>query len=357
MKTIIIYLFLAFTTLGQNFRDTIYVTAFQEFKIPRKEPAELLYPVRGVSYKAKLMDSNQNLIRECTKFVQFPAKEDAQRMLPPDGRGILITVWLFETLKKAGEYILQLDYNITLETGGSGNTNRQRLYKVIVKNPTLVNPTGMKSSYYFQENKSFSFATREFADANLYSYKIESGGNVIIESKGSYVSLDTILNDKKYVGREVKITGLYDGEVFDFTEPGSEEVKKSGWVFTIKPPQSIVKRYNWTQIKTKEIYVDPMNNLNRNFEFAFISSVADKYIISPAENDGNIQVIADPPDFLEGKEIVKDQFFMKIVIVPSQTFLDEIPACESEDVSITIRYNTSFPGISVNETFYAKIIK
>lgn len=357
MKTFVLLCLYGFLTSAQNFRDTIYVTAFQEFRLPRKEPAELLYPVRGVTYSAKLLDVNQKLIRECTKFSQFPTKDMVQKSLPADGRGTVITVTLFETIKEPGEYVVQIDYNITLEVGSTGNTNRQRLYKVIVKNPTMVNPTGMKNSYFFKENKSFSFATREFADPELYSYRIESSGNIIEAGKGSFVSIDTFLNDKKYVGKEIKIIGMYDGAMFSFIEPGTESPQKSEWAFTVRAPQQIIKRYNWTQNKTKEIYVDPMNDLNRNFEFAFISSVGDKYIISPAENDGNIQVISDPPDFLEGREIIKDQFFLKIVIKPNQYFLDEIPGCESEDVSITIRYNTTFGGYSVNETFYAKIIK
>lgn len=353
---LILIIMISGSIYSNNFRDTINVVVNQEFKLPRKELADLISPTRGVTYSAKLMDMSKNVIRECKKFIQHPTKENFQKTLPVDGRGSAVALVLYESIDKVGEYIIQVDITATPEVNAVG-FSATRLYKIVVGYPNLINPTGMKSSFFYKENKSFNFATKEFADVSLYSHKIEAGGSIIAENKSSYIQLDTILSDKKYIGKEIKITGYYNDKVFEYNELGTDKKEQTEWRFQVLPPKSLTTLYSWSQDADEEILIDPRPDMNRTFYFALTARVGDKMLVVPAERSGSIDVQSDPPEFIENVEEEKQGIWYVIRVVPSEDFINGIETCGSKKVVLSIKYNTIYPGVSINETYYGSVIR
>lgn len=355
-KILLLFCFISMSFAGysqDDIKDTINTVANQRFFVP-EVGGYLVSNALKVDFSAELFDINMRKIRDCNDYVQIPKKEDFEQRVK-GGRGANVQFIISEAISDPGQYVIRMNIEAKGETGGTAKGSRQ--YLVNVKNPTLAAPVSLRESYYFSQNESFSFATAEYSNFNLYSYKITDGsGNTISDGVGPFIRLDNILSDLKYVNQTVNISGYYNGKIFNYVDPASGSVQKSEWSFKLKP-QNIEVLHIWTedQQKAEDFLISPENINALTFNFGYFVRLGN-IVSAVLPTITGLRVDSEPSDFVKGQYTQPRGLFNSVILQVNEDFMDAMKLGDSAPVKVTIRFRTQF-NENVTKTFYCMIIK
>ncbi len=354
MKQVLFFLFILLVStfsLAQKVevRDTINVAAFQNFDVS----PFVLGNILRIEYSVDLLDVNLKKIRECKNFYQKPKKEDFAKATA-GGRGTTFILFIKESIEQTGTFYIRVTVKATGETGG---LNREFYYLVNVNYPTIASALNIRPDYFYGEQGTFSFATVEFGDINAYSFKIEDGGRTIISGSGPIVNLDTVLNNTEFVGKQLTITGMYNGKDFTFKN-SKNELLKSVWQITINRP-NLTEFAGWKTVtkddKGDEFYISIDNPKDREFLFTYIGNTPTGFVVVKPKFR-NYRVTCDFEGLITGLTTYEAGSFGYLVLQINNDVYSAIPVGQSQDVKITLTFSTQFEN-NVKKEFRATIIR
>ncbi len=359
MKKILFAIFIAFAsvTVAQKITviDTVNATTMEKFKVPAEKNI-VVANVLKIQFTATLLDASMNPIRECKEFYQDPS--DAKiRKKASGGRGTNVQYAVFETLEEEGTYYIKIDIKVK---GERGRGKKTVYYMVNVKYPDIVAPIQLnEKGYYYSEHKSFSFATVQFNNPNLYSYKLfSSGGETIEEKQGPIVVLDSVLNDLRYVGQKIKVVGYYGGKPFKYRQIGNSEVYKTEWEFVIKQPK-LNEFTDWRrtdgQTKEEPVIISAYNYKAMRILYSYFGKTESGFVVVKPEIKG-FSLTAEPRGVIINARPVRTGSWLYIQFELSQDYLDGIEEYGQVDVKLNVRFKTQF-NERVNRTYDATIYK
>lgn len=354
MKQAIIFLiaiFLSAYSFAQknNVRDTINVAAYQNFDAP----PFVLTNILKIDYTVDLLDANFQKIRECKNFYQKPKKEDWAKATAGQ-RGTTFILFIKESIEQTGTFYIRMTIKAT---GEKGSLNDAFYYLVNVDNPTIASALNLRPNYFYGEQATFSFATVEFGDINAYSFKIEDGANTVLTGVGPIVSLDTVLNNTEFVGKQLTISGMYNGQVFTFKN-AKNELLKSSWQITIDKP-SLSEFAGWKTVtkddKGEEFYISIDNPKDKEFLFTYIGKTPTGFVVVKPKFK-NYRVTCDFEGLINGLTTYDAGSFGYLVLQINNDVYSGIPVGQSQDVKITLTFSTQFEN-NVKKEFRATIIR
>lgn len=354
MKQVSFFLFILFVStfsLAQkvDVRDTIKAAAFQNFDVP----PFVLTNILRIDYTVDLLDANLQKIRECKNFYQKPKKEDFAKATA-GGRGTTFILFIKESIEQTGTFYIRVSVKAS---GEQGSLNKEFYYLVNVDNPTIASALNLRPNYFYGEQGTFSFATVEFGDINAYSFKIEDGGKTILTGVGPIVSLDTVLHNTEFVGKQLTITGIYNGKEFTFKD-AKNELHKSSWQITIDKP-SLTDFAGWKKVekddKGEEFYISIDNPKDREFLFTYIGQTPTGFVVVKPKFK-NYRVTSDFEGLINGLTTYDAGSFSYLVLQINNDVYSAIPVGQSQDVKITLTFSTQFEN-NVKKEFRATIIR
>ncbi len=335
--------------------DTINATTMERFKVPAEKNI-VVANVLKIKFNATLLDASMNPIRECKDFYQDPSDAKIKKKAR-GGRGTNVQYAVFETLEEEGIYYIKIDIKVKGERGGGKKTV---YYMVDVKYPEIVAPIQLnEKGYYYSEHKSFSFATVQFNNPNLYSYKLfTSGGDLIEEKKGPIVELDSVLSDLRFVGQKIKIVGYYGGKPFKYREIGGSDVFQTEWEIAIRQPK-LNEFTDWrrTDGNTKEepVIISAYNYKAMRILYSYFGKTESGFVVVKPEIKG-FSLSAEPKGLVINARPIRTGSWLYIQFELSQDYLDGIEEYGQVDVKLNVRFKTQF-NERVNRTYDATIYK
>ncbi len=336
-------------------KDTVDVTALQEFKIPANKNIVISNVLR-IKIEAELLDASMNPIRKCDKLWQDPTSTGLAKKTR-SGRGTDVQFSVFETIKEEGTYYIKLSVKVKGERGSGKKTV---YYMVNVKLPEVAAPIDLsEKGYYYSQKKTFSFATIQFADPSLYSYKIfDNGNNVIEQHDGSVVKLDSVLSELKYVGRKVKVVGYYNGDEFKYRELGSSDIHKSEWELNILKPQ-INDFTDWRRTdnnsKDEPIIISAYNRNAMRILYSYFGKTDNGFVVIQPEVKG-FRLTSEPKGLVINARPTRAGSWLYVQFQLSKDYLDGIEEYGEVDAKLHIQFRTQF-GEMIDRTYDATIYK
>ncbi len=354
-KAILLFLcFITSLTFAQKesiSEDTVKAVTNAAFNVP-SFGAISLQNVLKIDYSAELLDANQNKIMDITNFTQKPTKEELALKVK-GGRGATVNIVLHPKVEQPGRYYAKLRVSASTELGSA---TKEVFYPIIVSYPTLAAPIDVRSSYFYTESATFSFATIEYNDPTKYSFVMtDDGGNTLVSGKGPIVKLDTLTNNINNVGKRVTVKGLYEGKEFTFGQNG--QTGATSWQFTIDKP-AISKFNSWAsdQQKTQDTWITPGNPSSKSFLFTYFGKTPNGYVAIKPEVK-NLSVRSDPENFVSGARVRGGGgVFSYIDIDVNPEFMELMEVGSDVDIKLTITFRTQF-GEQVREEYYGLVIK
>lgn len=353
MKRTLLLLFLIlinFTLINaqDKVQDTLNVVTLQKFNIP-SPGALVLANILRLEFSAELLDANLSKIRDCENFIQKPKKEDLAKATS-GGRGTTVWIVLNETIENEGTFYIRANISATGETGAF---KASVLYMINVTSPTMAAPISLRPSYFYKENETFSFATVEYSDVNLYSYQIvDGGGSILTSGTGPVVNLTEILGDLQNVGKKLTVKGMYQGKEFSFVNNAGNK-QSSQWEFEIAKP-SFESFNGWASKDYKnEWYISIDNDFSKRFLFLYIGNLPGGGFATVTPEFRSPRVEAEPADFLSGGGVVvgRQGAFATLTLQLNENFINSMQIGDSEDVKLKFTMRTQF---NTNETLEVK---
>ncbi len=331
-------------------KDTIKVAALQKFSVP-SSGALVFANLLTFNCNADLLDKDMKTLRKIQFSESKPKKEDFAKAAS-GGRGATVWIIFSDFIDIPGTYYVKVNYDTRGELGGlTGSV----YYLVIVSNPTLASAIDLRKQYFPGEKESFSFATVEYQDLNLYSYKIsETGGQVLLQGKGPIVKIDSILKNPANVGKKIQVHGLYQGKEFSCTNPLNGKLEHSTWEFNVERP-SLNEFSSWETKENDEWVVTVYTSASKQFLFVYIGSTPSGFAITTPELSG-LRVTSDPENFLSGASQRKSSSFKAVDLQVNQDFLDQMKPGDDQKVKITISFKTQF-GEQFKKEYFAVVVK
>ncbi|MCK9426297.1 MAG: hypothetical protein M0Q21_09695 [Ignavibacteriaceae bacterium] len=354
MKQVIFFLFILLIStfsLAQkvDVKDTIKAAAFQNFDVP----PFVLTNIMRIDYTVDLLDASLQKIRECKNLTQKPKKEDFAKATS-GGRGTTFILFIKESIEQTGSFYIRLSVKAS---GELGSLTKEFFYLVNVDNPTIASAVNLRPKYFYGEQGTFSFATVEFGDINAYSFKIEDGGRTVLTGVGPIVSLDTVLNNIEFVGKQLAITGMYNGKEFTFKN-AKNEILKSSWQITIDKP-SLTEFAGWKTVnkddKGEEFYISIDNPKDREFLFTYIGNTPTGFVVVKPKFK-NYRVTSDFEGLVNGLTNYDAGSFSYLVLQINEDVYSAIPVGQSQDIKISLTFSTQFEN-NVKKEFRATIIR
>ncbi len=360
MKRVIFLLLFVFVALSTSnakitIKDTVNVTAMQKFKIPQNKNIVIANVLR-IKVDAELLDAGMNPIRKCDELWQDPTNAQIAKKTR-GGRGTDVQFSVFETIKKEGTYYIKLDIKVK---GERGSGRKVVYYFVNVKLPEVAAPIDLSpKGYFYSQKKTFSFATIQFKDPSLYSYKIfDGGGNVIGQNKGSVVKLDSVLSDLKYVGSKIKVVGYYNGEEFDYREIGSPDVHKSEWEISILKPE-INDFTDWRRTDNKSdaepVIISAYNRNAMRILYSYFGKTDNGFVVIQPQVKG-FRLTSEPKGLVINARPTRAGSWLYVQFELSKDYLDGIEEYGEIETTIHVRFRTQF-GETIDRTYDATIYK
>lgn len=352
MKFILTLFFMVFILININAQerivDTLDVVTLQKFDVP-SPGALVLANILRLDFSAELLDANMNKIRDCQNFTQKPSKEDLPKATS-GGRGTTVWIVIHETIENEGTFYIRANINANGETGAFRTSV---LYMVNVTSPSMAAPIRLRPSYFFKENETFSFATVEYSDVNLYTYRIvDGGGSEVTSGTGPVVNLTDILGDLQNVGKKLTIIGMYQDKEFSFKSSNGEN-QTSRWDFEIAKP-SFESFNGWASKDFKdEWYISIDNDFSKTFLFLYIGNLPGGGFATVTPEFRSPRVEAEPADFLSGSGVTVGRrgAFATLILQVNENFINSMQIGDSEDVKLKFTMRTQF---NTNETLEVK---
>ncbi len=331
-------------------KDTIRVAALQKFNVPTSG-ALVFANLLKFSCTADLLDKDMKTLR-AVKFSESKPKKEEFTKAASGGRGATVWIIFSDYVDKPGTYYVKVNYDTKGELGAlTGSV----LYMIIVSNPTLASAVDLREKYFPGEKESFSFATVEYQDLNLYTYKLtESGGAVLLQGKGPIVKIDSVLKNPANVGKKIKVLGLYQGNEFTFKNPVTGKFENSTWEFTVEKP-AFEQFSSWSEKENDQWLMTVYTAASKQILYVYIGSTPSGFAITTPELNG-LRVISDPENFVTGGTQRKSSSFKAVDLQVNQDFLDQMKTGDEQKVKVTISFRTQF-GEPIKKDYYAVIVK
>lgn len=371
MKKIFVYFIVVSSILygKEDFKikDTITATIMNEVNLPSKFPEVVDYVVTLSNYKYEIYDESMkplNLDEYAKVNVQRNPSPAEMKKLTAGGKGTTVLTNLKCTFLKAGKFYFKTTVSVIGETRHSGS--KSYYYLVNVDYPTIVSAKIPDAVYYPSENDAFSFATREFNNPALYSYKIvdKTNNKVVEENKGSFVDLSRIINDSteskkmyKNINVDFQIVGLYNNQEFKYKSTKGE-ILESKWDFKVGSLSIFNEICPWATKKTDRCIVNMMSTNPYGPYLFWIQATAYKgkdgaTVITAPPDCRNLSVTAKPSEFLlkpSAKNFEKAGYRV-IQINPNLNFLDKVP----KKIELKISFDSQYGHYE--NTFYSDVSK
>jgi hypothetical protein len=251
------------------------------------------------------------------------------------------------TLEDTGSYVVERYSKLTAESG----TVRDSLvrWNLRIDFPNLLAPLQVDSAYYPGESPVIAFATREFPEAQGYTYSLRQGTTVLDTGAGSNIFLQKFVNDPKYISREkvYEARGYYNGRIFSYLSGTDRKAHSSAWRFKILQPVLEDLGVLWSSDMSCPIDSLPVLPMEmhsaynpRLFGFAYLTPKGNSFIFTNAKIS-NLRVQADPEEFLGSYAgPIFGATWTDIVIVPDAAFLQSGPRDEPKLVTLRFMFDT-----------------
>lgn len=343
-----------FAQIPGSITDTIYVTALQEFKVP-KEKNILLIAVYESYLKGSLFDENGTYLRDIEDVWQLPSKEEMIKEVS-GGRGTTVQYHIEEKIETAGIYYVKLEFEYVDEY--KKRHQNEAYYRVEVANPTLASAITLRKSrkYHFTEKESFAFMTLEFSDPTAYSYKIiDNAGNILKESNGPIAVLDDVLDKVENVGKELTIVGLYNGKEFLYNYNGDKEPHISNWKISLMKP--VLDEFSdWKKSKEDQIvYVSAFNENARRILYTYIGKTEDNGFILVQPEVKNFRFSSEPQNIITNAKAIPSGVFLYVTFDFNQEYLSLMKECATQEINFVIEFSDQF-GSTVRKEYSAVIL-
>jgi hypothetical protein len=255
------------------------------------------------------------------------------------------------SIDEPGEYVVRRTVN-SIREGEAEWKAASDSWTVVIGWPHALAPIVVDKEYFPGENPTISFGMRELGDLQGYSWDIRrvDGGAVVDSGRGAVVSfgkhIEVIENVKAQ--RRFEIRGYYRGRTFSYVAPGDTAVHESIWFFQVKKPELDVATM-WEPNAAKaesDLPALPMSLSGpynpHTFSYTYYGRKGTALILTAAKIS-NVQMIANPPDFLRSFNPVptKNQIWMDVTFSPDEGFL-ALDKGSGQLVELTIVFNTQF---------------
>lgn len=350
MKRIVLILLLSLNSIavGQTIRDTIQVAAHERFVIPKVgEGGDLFNNVINIEYDAEVVDMNMNLIKKCDTIIRSKTNEELAAYFRKNDRGANVFFVIQTTIDEPGDYYIKTNIVMTDEKRGRKTFND--LYKVDVAPATFASVSRLKPIYYVGERETYSFATIEFPEYNLYSYEIKDpAGAVVLRGTGPLAKMDDFLTASVNVGKRFTFNAMYNGKPFYYKDGAGYKI--SSWEFELQKPQNFEQITAWatqeqwnTMIADKKYpwYIGIRNDRSQAFLYTYTSYVEGKFIVTPIE-EKNVQVVCEPPQLMRSFSVNKGRVWLTVNVVFDDNYLNSLDGYTDVEATITVSFNTQF---------------
>ncbi len=355
-------LLLVFTVITLSYsysQDTLRVSMLQEFKVP-ESGALIVNPVINIDFSANLLDENLNLIRSCPdleiKYTagDFRTKINQINNAGTDKRGWYNYCIVNETIETPGNYVIQINVNALNEF----NSRFQKSfdYPVIVSVPTLSNKIDLNQTYYIGESKTFSFATNEYVNPQLYSFRIlDAAGSVVASGGGPIVTLDTLLAKQSNAGKRFTIEGFYKDKPFSYIDFGDNGSQKSTiWEFEINSPRLEVYT-QWLSTDAEDAKINKSFSIYDSeippiqFTYSRYTESTGEYVLIRPESLRILSVTTRPTDIISKWQALPGGPFVSVTFDFNNSFSSRIRNGLIQEVFVQVMYQTPFAGTVTRE--------
>jgi hypothetical protein len=265
------------------------------------------------------------------------------------------------TLVDTGYYTVTRSSRFVAENGATKDSIATwRLHIVL---PTLLAPLNVDSVFYPGESPVIPFATREFPEAQGYTYSIWQGGTRIDSGAGSNIFLQKFVNDPRLVSNErvYEARGYYNGRVFSYVLGNENIARPCIWRFKIGRPVLDDMGVLWSSDASAEIDSLPMFPMALNsaynprlFGYAYLTPKGSSFIFANARIS-NLKVQAEPEEFLDSHAgPIYGMIWTDIMIAPNEAFLQSGPRNEPKLVILRFVFDTQFEK-RVTKTYRALV--
>ena len=320
---------------------TIQVSTGVELILPQKWYNEIWAPF--------LKDSYAVTIRTKDGKKSWPGVYDRIAGFKDERTGSQTFVYRIRcTFDEQGEYVIEKVFAGTDETGK--RIQKREQWNVVVRHPVLTAPLAEDSYYYFGESPVIAFATREFPEAQGYTYSVWQTNGVRVDTgSGSNIFLSKIVNDPKSAAseKEFEARGYYAGRTFDYINPKDSAVHKSIWRFRIRKPILDAIGILWDGNAKTDVDSLPVLAMDlrgaynpRLFSYVYLGRKGNALIVTQAKING-LTVESDPPEFLSNySPPVIGGVWTDIVISPNFAFLQSGSPNEPKLVTLRLTFDT-----------------
>lgn len=356
-----------------TYKDTVIAVTNEEFWIP-KDYFEVKEGVTEIEkYNIEVFELNSDtevLLKDTlsfrTKSLLIPTNEKLMKKVAANkGHGSVSLAHVDCRAFKPGTYVVKTTFSGWGEKfeGKRPSYTKTFSYLVRVNDPTFASPVAIDSVYYVGEKATVSFATNEFKDFNLYSWKIfDKDNRVVIAGNGPVVKLDTLFYPEK-IG-DYTLKGYYNNQEFSYTDPQANTVHHSSWPFIVSGSLALRDMSLWMTKEDEEgVNNDiPVLDVSKNtywnsrvFKFDYNVLKGDKIIILRPEIT-DFEVETEPKGLIKKKIEPYDAGMFKVLefeINPG--FFSKRGLEGAKDVTLTLSFDTQFG--SETKTYKAKLFK
>ncbi|MEN8191463.1 MAG: hypothetical protein ABFS12_01520 [Bacteroidota bacterium] len=339
MKIILLFLFISTGLFAQSnitISDTIDVVTLQKFNVPEDRNI-VLTNIKQISIQSELLDSEFNKIRDVDEIFQTLSSDEVIKK-SKDGRGVMVQVVANEAIEEPGAYYIKININY-IDEQGKGFASAY--YQINVSYPQVNSKINLRENYFYSEKETMSFATSEFADPNGYSFEIiDQAGNVLSKGNSSIVSLNSVFNNIKNVGKEITIKGYYKEKQF-FYEYNGAEVHKSEWTIRLNKPN--LEEFNdWKKANPNDrIAISAWNKNAMRLLYTYTGNTPNGFaVVYPEIN--NFKFKGEPSELFNKSKYSRAGNFLYVSFDLNKEYLAELEDCAEQPVRISIEFTTQF---------------
>jgi hypothetical protein len=265
------------------------------------------------------------------------------------------------TLVDTGYYTVTRYSRFVAENGATKDSTA--IWRLHIVLPTLLAPLNVDTVYYPGESPVIPFATREFPEAQGYTYSIWQGATRIDSGAGSNIFLQKFVNDPRFVSNDkaYEARGYYNGRIFSYVSGTENAAHPCIWRFRIGRPNLDDMGVLWSSDAAAEIDSLPMLAMSMNsaynprlFGYAYLTPKGSSFIFANARIS-NLRVQAEPEEFLDSHAgPIYGTTWTDIMIAPNEAFLLSGPRNEPKLVVLRFVFDTQFEK-RVTKTYRALV--
>jgi hypothetical protein len=321
--------------------DTIDVVTSQAFKVPAEKNIVFANLLKFEG-KAVLFDKNLNQIHDANEYFRSPDEKTMEKEVKT-GRGANVQFHVKDKIDEVGEYLMRIDVRLMGE-------NRQiqqhsAYYLIRVSNPHIASVVDLEPEYFYSEKKTFSFATQEYSDVNLYYWDVEDqSGNKLLSGKGPVITLDTLFSNLSLIDSKLKIKGYYADKVFEYLENGNTTPKKSEWEIFIKKP-TLNEFTDWKNEEkdnsTKAFFISVYSHQAMKILYTYTGKTESGFVVVKPDIR-SLSLVSEPENLIKSYKSSKSGSWVFITFELNQEYLDSLEEFAEISAKLKVKFKTQF---------------